>query len=259
MAAVSPARKAAFAILLAVEQGQWPLGRSASRQERRGSLTAADRNLTTALVLGVLRWQIDLDRRIRPLLKHPNAKLDAEVLIALRLGAFQLLHLDRIPAHAAIDESVELTKQAGHRFASGMVNAVLRKIAGSGADGRRVGSSLTAEAYPEWMVERWAGFYGEDARSPSAVRARTRPCSRLRYRGPAVEEELATRASGWSPASFCGCTRCRIRRCDHNCGIPRRTAAVAGRGIATDCRTCAAGKHDSGLLRCSRWQDPDPR
>ena len=51
------------------------------------------------------------------------------MLIALRLGAFQLLHLDRIPAHAAIDESVELAKQAGHRFASGMVNAVLRGIA----------------------------------------------------------------------------------------------------------------------------------
>src|SRR5207253_711213 len=67
----------------------------------------------------------------RQLLKHPNAKLDAEVLLALRLGAFQLLHMDRIPAHAAIDESVEITKQAGHRFASGMVNAVLRKLAAS--------------------------------------------------------------------------------------------------------------------------------
>ncbi len=75
------------------------------------ALSQADRNLTTALVLGVLRWQIELDQRIRPLLKHPNAKLDAEVLIALRLGAFQLLHMDRIPAHAAIDESVEIAKR----------------------------------------------------------------------------------------------------------------------------------------------------
>ena len=62
----------------------------------------------------------------KSLLKRPNAKLDPEVRIALRLGAFQILHLDRIPARAAIDESVELAKQAGHRFASGMVNAVLR-------------------------------------------------------------------------------------------------------------------------------------
>ena len=79
-------------------------------------------------MLGVLRWQIFLDQQVRSLLSRPNAKLDAEVRIALRLGAFQLLHLDRIPARAAIDESVELVRQAGHRFASGMVNAVLRKL-----------------------------------------------------------------------------------------------------------------------------------
>ncbi len=96
------------------------------------ALSPADRNLTTALVLGVLRWQIRLDAQIKSLLKKPNAKLDPEVLIALRLGAFQLLFLDRIPAHAAIDESVELTKQSGHRFAAGMVNAVLRGVARGG-------------------------------------------------------------------------------------------------------------------------------
>jgi 16S rRNA (cytosine967-C5)-methyltransferase len=127
-AVISPARKAAFAILMAVEKGS-----SHSDELLRGRavnvLSAADRNLATTLVLGVLRWQIRLDRQIRALLQRPNAKLDAEVLLALRLGAFQLLHLDRIPARAAIDESVELTKQSGHRFASGLVNAVLRKLA----------------------------------------------------------------------------------------------------------------------------------
>jgi 16S rRNA (cytosine967-C5)-methyltransferase len=126
-AEISAARKAAFHILLSVERGQ-----SHSDDLLRGkvvnALSAADRNLTTALVLGVLRWQILLDRQIHALLSRPNAKLDAEILIALRLGAFQLLHMDRIPARAAIDESVELAKQAGHRFASGMVNAVLRKL-----------------------------------------------------------------------------------------------------------------------------------
>src|SRR6516162_9447526 len=132
MAAISPARKAAFAILLAVERGK-SHSDDLLRGKRVTELSSADRNLTTALVLGTIRWQLRLDRLIRPLLKRPNAKLDAEVLIALRLGAFQLLHLDRIPAHAAIDESVELAKQAGHRFASAMVNAVLRKIAQANA------------------------------------------------------------------------------------------------------------------------------
>ncbi len=93
------------------------------------ALAPADRNLATALVLGVLRWQIRLDHQLHLLLKRPNAKLDPEILIALRLGAFQLLHLDRIPARAAIDESVELAKQSGHHFASRMVNAVLHKFA----------------------------------------------------------------------------------------------------------------------------------
>ena len=114
--------------LLAVERGQ-----SHSDDLLRGkavnALSAPDRNLATALVLGVLRWQIQIDHQLQTLLAHPNARLDPEILIALRLGAFQILHLDRIPARAAIDESVELAKQAGHRFASAMVNAVLRKLA----------------------------------------------------------------------------------------------------------------------------------
>src|SRR6185369_16191417 len=127
MGAISPARQAAFGILVSVERGQ-SHSDDLLRRKNVESLSEADRNLSTALVMGVLRWQIQLDNRIRPLLKHPNAKLDTEVLIALRMGAFQLLHLDRIPARAAIDESVELAKSAGHRFASGMVNAVLRKL-----------------------------------------------------------------------------------------------------------------------------------
>ena len=127
-AEISPARKAAFNVLLAVERGH-----SHSDDLLRGKavnvLSAPDRNLATALVLGVLRWQILLDHQFYKLLARPNAKLDAEILIALRMGAFQLLRMDRIPARAAIDESVELAKQAGHRFASAMVNAVLRKLA----------------------------------------------------------------------------------------------------------------------------------
>ena len=165
MAAVSPARKAAFQILLAVEKTQ-----AHSDDLLRGKavsvLSTADRHLATALVLGVLRWQGRLDGQIREFLAKPNARLDREIQIALRLGAFQLLHMDRIPAHAAIDESVELAKQTGHRFASRMVNAVLRKIA---AAPRRQGSDagLTNlefdQTHPAWMVERWTRFYGVDA------------------------------------------------------------------------------------------------
>ena len=103
----SGARKAAFNILLAVERGH-----SHSDDLLRGkavnALSPADRNLATALVLGVLRWQIRLDHQLQSLLKHPNAKLESEVRIALRMGAFQILHMDRIPARAAIDDAPAL-------------------------------------------------------------------------------------------------------------------------------------------------------
>jgi len=81
MSKVSPARKAAFSILKTMEK----FGHSDTLLRGRNVeiLSEPDRKLTTALVLGVLRGQIELDRRVQPLLKHPNAKLDAEVLIAL--------------------------------------------------------------------------------------------------------------------------------------------------------------------------------
>lgn len=195
MSAVSQARRAAYEILRAVERG-----RAHSDDLLRGravsALTGADRNLATALVLGVLRWQIRLDHQIKALLQRPNAKLDAEVLIALHLGAFQLLHLDRIPAHAAIDESVELTKQAGHSFAARMVNAVLRKIGGSRSNfSEGTPSELAlATAHPAWMVERWVEFYGLEMARAICLHGQTQPALTLRLADAEAERELA--ASG---------------------------------------------------------------
>ena len=129
MADISLARSAAHAILLAVEAGLGHSDDLLRADPLMAHMSDADRRLTTALVLGVLRWQIPLDQSIRASLSRPKAKLDPAVLVALRMGAFQLLHFDRIPAHAAINESVELTKRSGVRSAAGLVNAVLRKIA----------------------------------------------------------------------------------------------------------------------------------
>jgi 16S rRNA (cytosine967-C5)-methyltransferase len=205
VSSISPARKSAFDILLAVERGQ-----GHSDELLRGSvvnaLTAADRNLATALVLGVLRWQILLDHEIRPLLKRPNARLDPEVLIALRLGAFQLRFLDRIPAHAAIDESVEIAKQAGHRFASGMVNAVLRHLARAtpkdAVPGKSPAEVALAFAHPAWMVERWVGFYGLDAARAICAHGQTQPRLSVRLHAPDVEAELAQDDIHLEPAAL---------------------------------------------------------
>jgi 16S rRNA (cytosine967-C5)-methyltransferase len=128
-----------------------------------------------------------LDARVRPLLKHPGAKLDAEVRIALRLGAFQILHMDRLPARAAIDESVELTRRAGQRFASGMVNAVLRRLAGETS---RVPVD-ERDAYPAWMVERWTRTFGEERARAICRHGQAQPATFIRFDDANVERELA--------------------------------------------------------------------
>lgn len=193
---ISPARKAAHEILLAVERGH---GHSDDllRGPNVAALSAADRNLATALVLGVLRWQIRLDHELRPLLKRPNAKLDAEVTIALRMGAFQLRFLDRVPAHAAIHESVELAKQAGHQFAARMVNAVLRKLASSSQPqfAERTAAELAlATAHPTWLVERWVSFFGIDTAREICSHGQQQP--RLSMRIAATDAESALAGAG---------------------------------------------------------------
>jgi 16S rRNA (cytosine967-C5)-methyltransferase len=163
---IAPARRAAFEILALVGEGK---GHSDEllHGAQMEALSPEDRNLTTALVMGVLRWQIALDARMRGLLQRPEQRLAEPVALALRLGAFQLLHMDRIPAHAALSESVELCRVAGHPHATGMANAVLRKVAAAQRPGPRMHESVMAFAerlgHPLWMVERWVVQYGRDA------------------------------------------------------------------------------------------------
>ncbi|MDE3149983.1 MAG: RNA methyltransferase, partial [Acidobacteriota bacterium] len=187
MSAVSPARQAAFRILMTVERGQ-SHSDDLLRSKAVSALSLPDRNLATTLVLGVLRWQIRLDRQLRVLLARPNAKLDPEILVALRLGAFQLLHLDRIPARAAIDESVEMAKQSGHRYASRMVNAVLRKLTGAAPKAEFSEDSpaelALAHAHPAWLVERWTHFYGPEAAQAICAHGQSQPTLTLRLESP---------------------------------------------------------------------------
>jgi 16S rRNA (cytosine967-C5)-methyltransferase len=199
---------------MAVERGQ-----AHSDDLLRGNtvsiLSAPDRHLTTALVLGVLRWQIQLDQQLRSFLSKPNAKLDPEVVIALRLGAFQLLHLDRIPARAAIDESVELTKQAGHRFAAGLVNAVLRKLAERPVDqgltspnknlvGQGISPDLSpaVAGHPNWMVARWARFFGADAAGVICHHNQSQPTLAIRLATPEAEAELLEAGISLEPGAL---------------------------------------------------------
>ena len=161
-APISSARAAAFAIL---ERVATTSAHSDDLLHGPGmsALSQADRNLATTLVLGVLRWQIALDALVQPLLQRPEP-LQTPVAIAIRMGAFQLLHLDRIPAHAALSESVELARAAGHGHAAGMVNAILRKITRLPPARQPLVETTHALAqrlsHPLWLVERWQKQYG---------------------------------------------------------------------------------------------------
>ncbi len=126
---VSPARAAAFDILLRVEKQNAYAG-ELLHSERLEKLGTADRALATELVMGVLRWRSRLDKLIAAAASRPLHKLDSEVLNALRLATYQMQFLTRVPARAAINESVELVKRAQKRSAAPFANAVLRKIAG---------------------------------------------------------------------------------------------------------------------------------
>ena len=193
MASLSPARKAAFDILLAVARTS-DHSDTLLRSARVDKLSDADRNLTTALVLGTLRWQLFLDEKIKQFLAKPNAKIEEEIRIALRLGALQLLHFDRIPAHAAIDESVELAKRSGHVHASRMVNAVLRKLAANAETLRPKSDSDFSEAaiaaHPAWLVERWTAHYGAETARMLCVHGQSQPALIVRLVDPSSEATL---------------------------------------------------------------------
>ncbi len=168
---IAPARRVSYQILLQMAAAD-AHSDELLRLPEVDALSAQDRHLTTTLVMGTLRWQLALDARITALLARPGTKLSAEAATALRMGAYQLLHLDRVPAHAVIHDGVELVKQGHERGAAGMVNAVLRKIAEQRAavgDRRSDSAGQTFDAvaarwaHPAWMVERWVQRYGLQA------------------------------------------------------------------------------------------------
>ncbi len=179
--AISVARKIAFEVLRRVEE-EGAYASDLLHAELGAGVKAEDAGLATELVLGVLRWRRLLDFLLERQLKKPVAKLDLAVALALRMGLYQLRFLERVPARAAVNESVELVKRARKTSAATLVNAVLRRAAGeartdaaeflpaeiSGAE--RLG---ILHSHPTWLVERWVERFGE-ARAVGLVEANNR-------------------------------------------------------------------------------------
>ena len=172
---IAPARTAAFHALRAIDAGRLDLpsalvrGREQLRDER-------DRALALEIVTGTVRWQRSLDHLIRHYSRRGLSKVDEEVVTILRMSLYQLLHLDRVPAAAIVDDAVDLARAARKPSASGFVNAVLRSTLrqrahlplpprpeDSGDREAAIQYLGVTQSHPDWLVSRWLDRYGFDA------------------------------------------------------------------------------------------------
>jgi 16S rRNA (cytosine967-C5)-methyltransferase len=120
------------------------------------TLSDPDRRLTHEIAAGVLRTRGHLDGLIEPLVAVPWPKVLPDVRDLLRIGAYQLRHLDRVPRYAAISATVEAAKHASGRGTAGLVNAVLRRLAREDEATEPAGGV----SHPAWLVERWERRFG---------------------------------------------------------------------------------------------------
>ncbi|MGY1916426.1 RsmB/NOP family class I SAM-dependent RNA methyltransferase [Blastococcus sp. SYSU DS0973] len=177
---------------------------------RERQLDERDAGFTTQLAYGALRAQGTLDAVLTGLVSRPLAELDPRVLDLLRLGAYQIIDL-RVPSHAAVDTTVDLTRAIVGTGASGLVNAVLRKVA-AGGDRAAWLAALGAEGdellalatdHPGWIVDAWRDALGDDAELESALLADdVAPEVHLvarRMEREALIEESGGHPGPWSP------------------------------------------------------------
>jgi len=181
---------------------------------RLESLSRADRALASELVYGALAWQGRLDHHLGQLVRGSVASLDPPVRAALRLGLYQLLFLDRVPAYAAVDASVRLAHRRG-RGAAGLVNAVLRRAAREGRAGLTLPDAsadpidrLAVEwSHPRWLVARLADEIGLEE-LPALLAAHNRSgevtvrVNQLRTTGETLIRDLAAHGMHAAPARW---------------------------------------------------------
>lgn len=190
---ISPARRAAFEILREVEAGAFSSILLATEEPK---LKPNDRALTHELVLGVLRWQLRLDKLIEHFTKRGVESLDLPVRLALRLGLYQLRFLTRVPASAAVNESVNLVRSAKVSSAAAFVNAVLRRAireaefdpAAQVVD--PVEKLAIETSHPVWLIERWVESFGREETEAFARANNLVPPTAFRIVGQDYDEIL---------------------------------------------------------------------
>lgn len=263
-ATISPARRAAFDILLRVDRED-AYASELLHSKNYAELSTVDHALATEIVMGVLRWRSLLDDELAARSSQALSKLDAEVVTALRLGLYQLRYLDRIPAWAAINASVELVKQARKRSAAPFVNAILRKLASqipaqaeklSPAENSSALERVAANwAHPFWLVERWSQAYGLEAAGTICRYDQSIPGIAIRLRDPEAEAQLRAEGIELAPGAILSSSRVvqqgdvtkttafREGRCVIQDEASQLVAALVGRGASIlDCCAAPGGK-----------------
>jgi 16S rRNA (cytosine967-C5)-methyltransferase len=216
---------------------------------------ARDRALATELVYGTLRWQRYLDWVLAPHSRRRLERLDPRVLAVLRMTAYQIVHLARIPAFAAVSDAVTLAR--GRPGVAEFVNAVLRSFARRGPREREpapprdpVEALAMAWSFPTWLARRWVGRYGRDEaaalmaamneRPPLALRANTLRLTREALAARLADEEgLAVSPARWAPEGLL---------VEHG-GAPAHWRAFADGSFAVQ---------DEGSMLVARLLDPRP-
>ncbi|MBI3029475.1 MAG: 16S rRNA (cytosine(967)-C(5))-methyltransferase RsmB [Candidatus Rokubacteria bacterium] len=215
MSPISPARVEALRILCRVEEDQAFADLALDAALERAKLPARDRALATEIVYGTLRWQRRLDWILAPHSRRRLDRLDLWVRNLLRLTAYQLQFLSKVPAYAAVNDAVALAKRRAHGEAAPFVNAVLRSLTRSGGSPPPppedpVEDIATRLSFPSWLAHRWARRFGLDEaerlmtaldeRPVVTIRANLLECTRAQLAQRLEdEEEVACSATTFAP------------------------------------------------------------
>jgi 16S rRNA (cytosine967-C5)-methyltransferase len=261
---VSPARAAAFDILVRVERDN-AYANELLHSRLLEKLSPQDRGLCMEITMGVLRWRSRLDPAIAQYSFTPFPRLDFEVLTSLRIGAYQLQFLAGIPNRAAVNESVNLVKRAKKKSAAALVNVILRKIAAqrqsegatNAADVSEVLKKVPAcenagaylaryYAHPQWIVERWIAQYGADTTAHICAFDQQIPSTAVRLR--VDESQLALDGVELAPGKLLRSARIVV-----NGDVTHTAACRDGQVVAQDEGSqliAALVGHGSRILDC---------
>jgi 16S rRNA (cytosine967-C5)-methyltransferase len=188
---LAPARQAAFAALLAIDRGAWS---AEALTGKSAHLDTRDAGLASDIVFGTLRRRGELDALIGRYSKRTVDSLDSAVRITLEMALYQIRFLDRVPSHAAVNDSVELARRAGKSSAASFVNAVLRRAIREPVN---VAETLST---PQWLLDHWTAQYGDDA-ATGIARASLHPPERF------IRVGAGTPPPNAEPTAIEGCYR----------------------------------------------------